>query len=422
MTSFDLSAVPAPVPLRLPVIVERVLPNGLKVVAARRGGTALAELRINIPFAHADPATAVLLSGAIAADQQVLDRTRMIGGTLTASVDADFLRISGSVPVESLDRLLGLAAEVLLAPRYRAAEFDSVVESMTQATAAMLASPANRALEAINHRMFGEHPYGLPMPRPAALRSVSRSAVASLHRERIFATGTSLVVAGGFDLESVLSQVEVLWGAWPPGPGARRMKPVPAWEPGSMIVDEPGSGQSLLRATMTAPAPHAPDYTALAVATLVFGGYFSSRLVQNLREYRGISYSPRCLLLHTRETDLVVVSVDVTTPNTRVADREITAELRGLVENRVTGDELDRTRRYAAGSLRRRLSTSSGLVSALCELDLHQLTTDWLRDYDSRLSALDPEQVATAADRYLRPDKALSVWLCDAAGTFPPCS
>ena len=420
MTGFDLLTIPMPGPLRLPVTEERLGPGGVRLLAARRGGTPFAELRLNIPFAHADPAAAVLLAAMITADPAVIDRAKLLGASLSASADADLLRISGSAPAECLGELITLLTEVVLDPGYPAAEFRTAIDNAVQTTDAMLASPAHRVIEALNKRMFGDHPYGLAAPRPAALRAVSRDAVVALHHDRVRAAGASLVIAGAIEPGAVLDDIERLLGTWPAGSPARDLRPVPVPEPGSLVVDEPGTTQSRLRITMPAPRRDAPDYPALSMATMILGGYFSSRLVQNLREDKGFSYSPRCSLLHVRDTDLVTLSVDVVTANTEAAARETTAEFAGLVSDRpVNAAELDRARRYAAGTQRLRAATLSGLVGILCDLDLHRLPLEWLRGHDAALTELTPDEVTDAARRYLSPDKTLSVWLCDAARAFP---
>lgn len=419
MTGFNLLEVPLPGPLRLPATAERLLPNGLRVTAARRHGTPLAELCLSIPFAYADAAAAALLAGAIISDPDLLERVRLLGATLAASADADLLRIAGSVPAEQIRAFLALVAEVILEPRYPAAEFQAVVDSSVQTTAALLANPAHRVIEALNWRMFANHPYGLPAPRADVLRAISRQTIVSLHHDRVRPPGSSLVIAGALDPEEMLDDVEHLLGAWSGGPAGPELGPPPESEPGSQVVDEAGLPQSFFRATMPVPPRGSDAYPPLAMAAMVFGGYFSSRLVQNLRENKGFSYSPRSSLLHVRRANLAMISVDVMTPNTAGAAREITAELVALKSRPITDAELDRARRFALGKLRLRMATLTGLVGVLCDLDLQGLHLDWLRDHDARLSAVTPDQAAEAGSRFLAPEKAVSVWLCDHAKAFP---
>lgn len=412
MTTFDLLDVPAPGPLRVPDVHERVLPNGLRVLATRRASTPLVETCLNIPFAHADPATAVLLAGALSDESRTQDRARAMGGGLSAAVDADRLRIAGSVLADQLPGFLALLAEIVTGPAYPADEFAITVDQAVQGTIAILSSPAHHVAEALNNRMFGDHPYGRSSPRPEDFRRTDRDAVRALHADRVVPTGASLVLAGDFEPASALDLVEHALGAWRPGPAVPMRHPGP-WVPGRSIVDEPGVSQSLLRMAMPAPPYGAPDHPALALAAMVFGGYFSSRLVQNLREDKGFSYSPRSSPLHVAEAHLTTVSLDVVTANTAAAVEEVHAELAGLADRPVTPAELDRARRYSVGTLRLRLATLTGLAAALCELDLHGLGVSWLGGHDTRLAAVTPEEVTAAARRYLAPENAVTVLLCD---------
>ncbi|MEU5265376.1 pitrilysin family protein [Amycolatopsis sp. NPDC021455] len=412
MTTFDLLDVPAPRPLRIPDVHEHTLANGLRVLATRRVSTPLAEVCLSVPFAHADPAAAVLLAGALSDDARTQDRVRAMGGGLSAAVDADRLRIAGSVLADQLPAFLALLGEIVTDPAYPAGEFAITVDHAVQGTIAVLASPAHHVAEALNTRMFGDHPYGLPVPRPEDFRRVDRDAVRALHADRVVPTGACLVLAGDFEPAAAPELVERALGGWRPGRGVPMRRPSP-WVPGESIVDEPGVPQSLLRMAMPAPRYDDPDHPALALAAMAFGGYFSSRLVQNIREEKGFSYAPRSSLLHVAEAHLATVSLDVVTANTAAAAEEVRAELTGMADRPVTPDELDRARRYAVGTLRLRLATLTGLAATLCELDQHGLPVSWLGGHDTRLAAVTPDEVTAAAREYLAPDKAITVLLCD---------
>ncbi|MEU4251818.1 pitrilysin family protein [Amycolatopsis sp. NPDC026612] len=421
MTAFDLLDVPAPAPLRVPSVHERTLPNGLRLLAARRTSTPLAEVCLSVPFAHADAAAAVLLAGGLCDDTGTQDRTRAMGGGLSAAVDADRLRIAGSVLADQLPAFFTLLGEVVTDPAYPAAEFAITVDGAVQSTIAVLASPAHHVAEALNTRMFGDHPYGAPGPRPADFARTTRDAVRALHAARVLPTGACLVLVGDFDPEAALDEAERALGGWRPGPATPMRRPGP-WVPGRSVVDEPGVPQSLLRMALPIPRYDAPDYPALALAAMVFGGYFSSRLVQNIREDKGFSYSPRSALLHVAEADLATVSLDVITANTAAAVEEVAAELAGMADRPVTPEELDRARRYSVGTLRLRLATLTGLAATLCELDLHRLPVGWLGGHDARLAAVTPDEVTAAARTYLAPGNAVTVLLCDERRAHPASS
>ena len=66
-----------------------------------------------------------------------------------------------------------------------------------------------------------------------------------------------------------------------------------------MLADRPGSVQSSMRLALPAVGRTHPDHAALQLANLVFGGYFSSRWVENIREDKGYTYSPHSVVEHS---------------------------------------------------------------------------------------------------------------------------
>jgi zinc protease len=419
-SGFDLRTVPMSGPLRLPAIAERSLPNGLRLLVARRSSVPLVEACLSIPFAGTEPGASVVLAGVLVSVPEIQDRLRAMGAGMSAAVDADRLRVAGSTLVEQLPEFVGLLAQLAMAGDYPADEVATAVSNGVRQTEILRAEPGHRVLEALNRRMFGDHPYGQAGPPAAAIAAVDRDTLLDLHFRRVRPNGATLVLVGDVDLDEVLDLLGQSFGGWQRGAEPVVMSPVPAWVPGEEVVDFPGTTQSLLRMAMPAPRHTDAGYSALAMASMAFGGYFSSRLVQNIREDKGYSYSPRSGPLHVDGVSLITVSVDMVTANTAAASVELLAELDAMVSRPVTFDELDRARRYTAGNLRLQLSTLTGLAAVLLELDLYGLSLDWLRDQDDRLAAVTPEQVTEAAGRYLTAERAVSVLLCDSGAVFRP--
>src|ERR671927_1433283 len=101
---------------------------------------------------------------------------------------------------------------------------------------------------------------------------------------------------------------------------------------------------------------------------MVFGGYFSSRLVENIRERRGYTYSPRSAVEHLLAGSSFLVEADVATGVTGPALLETLYELGRMALTPVTEAELDAARRYLLGSLALRTATHAGLASTLSSL------------------------------------------------------
>jgi predicted Zn-dependent peptidase len=190
---------------------------------------------------------------------------------------------------------------------------------------------------------------------------------------------------------------------------------VPAVAPGALeIVDRRGAVQSNIRLGGPAPGRTDPDLPAVRLANMVFGGYFSSRLVENIRERRGYTYSPRSSVDHLVASSSFLVEADVATEVTAPALLETQYELGRIALTPVTEAELDAARRYVLGSMALSTATHAGLASTLSALLGTGLPTDWLADHQRALAEVTVEQVQDVARRYLAPSVLTAVVVGDA--------
>ena len=164
-----------------------------------------------------------------------------------------------------------------------------------------------------------------------------------------------------------------------------------------------GAVQSQIRLSGPALTRDDPGYPAQQLANLVYGGYFSSRLVENIREDKGYTYSARSSLEFWPETAAVSVAFDTTTPSTAPALLEARYELGRLSLVAPTEAEVESARNYALGTLATSLSTQSGLASTLSMLAGAGLDETWLRDHPVRLAKVTVDEVAQAAATLLAP-------------------
>jgi predicted Zn-dependent peptidase len=191
--------------------------------------------------------------------------------------------------------------------------------------------------------------------------------------------------------------------------------------PGPLVlVDRPGSVQSAIRVAYAAVERTHPDNAAQHLANLVFGGYFSSRLVMNLRETKGYGYSPRSRVDHSPAGSIQLAAVDVATEVTGPALEEVRAELRGMAERPPAADELDLARRYALGSVKLATATQAGIANYISVLAASDLPLAWLAEHSERIREVTPEDIQRVAAERLDPDRAVTVVLGDGAEIREP--
>jgi zinc protease len=390
----------------------------------------LVELRLRLPFggtAPSHPARAsvlanTMLAGTAAHSQvELAAELQALGADLSVSSDSDRLIVGGAVLRTGLGALLGLVAEVLESAAYPSREVAGERSRLAERLAILRSQPSVLVGEALNQRLYGSHPYARELATPEAVQSVTAAQLRKLHADRVRPDGSTLVLVGDLSPARVLDTVESALGSWTGDPAGRPLPPLPPVRPQPLLlVDRPGSVQASIRLGGPAVRREAPDYPALQLANLAYGGYFSSRLVENIREDKGYTYGPHSRISHSVAGSRLVVDADVATAVTAPALLEIWYELGRMATLPITAEELENVRQYAVGSLALSISTQAGLASTLSALIGVGLGLDWLREHPRRLAAVTLEETFEAARSYLAPAGMLAVVLGEAAQIRDP--
>jgi zinc protease len=415
-----------PVPrVRQPTAAERTLASGLRVLAVRRPGVPLVEVRLRVPFtgtAASHPARASLLSNTLLTGTERRGQVELaaalqaLGADLHVSADADRLMIGGTVLRTGLAELLDILAEVVTGATYPSREVAGERNRLAERLAIARSQPSVLVGEALNRRLHGDHPYSRELPTVAAVTAVTPGQLRRLHADRVRPGGSVLVLVGDLSPARALDAVEAALSGWTgSGPG-RPVPPLPPVVPRpTLLVDRSGSVQASIRLGGPAVPRDAADYPALQLANLVFGGYFSSRLVENIREDKGYTYGPHSRINHGAGGSRLVVDADVATEVAAPALLETWYELGRMATLPVKPQELEDVRQYAVGTLALSIATQAGLASTLSALIGVGLGLDWLRSHPRQLAAVTLDEVSAAARRYLAPAGMVTVVLGEAA-------
>ena len=413
----------------LPKLAERVLDNGLRVVAIRKPGVPMVEVRLRT-FASVGRQSSIdrarrrlwgrtLLAGTTERDLATIAQDlQRLGAGLGGGADAEEAALGGSVLATGLPAYLALLAEVLTASTFPAAEVALERDRCTHEVILQRSQPATIARLALTRRVYGDHPYGAGLPEPEAFAAVTPAVLRRYARERIGPGGATLVLVGDLRPAATLDVAEAALGGhvWPAGkPSPGIPTPPPIRRGPIQIVDRPGAVQSNLRLGGPALPRRDPGFLPLSLANLIYGGYFSSRLVANIREDKGYTYSPHSGIEHSLAASLVTVSADVATEVTAAALLEIAYEQGRMATTAVGESELEDAKRYLLGSIVLSLQPQAGLAAYLTNLLGQGLELDYIRTLPTRVAAVTAAQVREAAATYLGPAHLVSVVVGDLA-------
>jgi predicted Zn-dependent peptidase len=408
----------------LPDVEERTLANGLRVLAAHRPSVPMVELRLRVPFAGDSPEHAAvaellsstLLSGTATRDRvEIDDELAAVGADLSVTVDPERLQIGGSGLAEGLPDLLTVLADVLTGATHPDTEVARERDRLVERISVARAQPRTIAREALQRKRFGDHPITREMPTGDEVAAVTAEQVRALQAAQLVPRGSILTLVGDIDTAAAIAEVDKAMAGWTSDATARELSPPPAPTPGDLeLVHRPGSVQSQLRLSAPGLRRDHPRYAALQLANLVFGGYFSSRWMENIREDKGYTYGAHSGVEFIPDGAVLGVDTDVASDVTAAALLETRYELGRLTAVPPTAAEVEAARSYAVGSLLISLDSQGGLAGTLAVLAADGLGVDWLRGHPARLEAVTVEEVAAAALEFFAPTAFTGVVVGDA--------
>jgi zinc protease len=399
--------------------VDTMLDNGLRVIAVHQPTVPMAEVRLRIPFAGADDkhaAIAEVLAATILTGTQRRDRVAMdtdlalVGGELGAGVDPERLSVGGNALASGFDTLLDVLADALTGAAYRDEEVEGERARLVERIAVARSQPSMIAREALQRRRYGNHPFTRETPEAADVATVTVDEVRAMHQNSLLPKGSVLVFVGDVAPDAAIAKIAAALAGWTSDKSAVELPDLPDVAAGDVLfVPRPGAVQSQLRLSAQAVARTDPRYPALQLANLVFGGFFSSRLVENIREDKGYTYHARSSLEFTVRGATLLIDADTASDVTAPALLEMRYELGRLGVVPPTADEVETVRQYAIGSLLIATASQTGLASQLAALAPLGLGADWLVEHPNRLAAVTAEQIADAALEFFSPTKFTGV-------------
>jgi len=369
---------------------ELYLRSGNAAAAAR--GTALAEMA----------ATMLRTGTAKHSSREIEEQLRGVGADLSVSAGQDNSAISFAGLSDHAEPLLLLVNELAREAAFPATEFERERRQKLEEVKLERTQPGFLAGERLRKVLFGSHPYAQISPTEEQVAAYTREGLQEVYRGFYTPENAILVLVGDFDPSAMQKVAEGVFGDWsgkepaisecakPPVPKGRRV----------YLVDLPGSVQTQILCGCHAITRNHPDWIRLGLANSLYGGAFNSRLVMNIREDKGYTYSPRSGVNPLRQYGYFSVSAAVRNDVVAASLTEIFYEIDKLRSIPVPEAELFDAQNYLTGVFSLGLATQSGLLSQISTLALNQLPDDYLETYREKVRALTPEDVLYAARAY----------------------
>jgi zinc protease len=412
-TSFR-ATVPAlgpPRPVAWPSRTVSRLANGMQVVLVERrnfprvrmelffrSGNAVAKL----PGLAEMTATVVRAGTEKRSERQIDEDLRRMGADLGASAGADTSAIAISGLSESLPAIIEMIGELARRASFPDDQFERERRQHVEALRVSRTTPGFLGSERLRRTLFGDHPYSRIAPTEEELQSYRREDLTSYYTEN-YAPGDALFVAAGdFDAAHMADLVKKHFASWQsPAPPKPSFGAPPAMKGRKIfLVDLPGAVQAeILLGNLSITRQH-PDWRALTLANSLFGGAFNSRLVMNIREQKGYTYSPRSTAHALRQYGYFSVHAAVRNEVTAATLTEIFYEMDRMRSLPVGADELADAKNYMTGAFSLGVATLEGVMGQISSVYLDEMPEDYLETYRETIQALTAEEILSVARRY----------------------
>jgi zinc protease len=151
------------------------------------------------------------------------------------------------------------------------------------------------------------------------------------------------------------------------------------------------------------------DYIDALFLNHILGGYFSSRLMKNIREDKGLSYGISSSLHALKNDSYLVIGADVNRENLNLTFEEIRKELKQLRTEKIEEEELNLARNHFIGSLQLEITTSFAHADKIKNIILFNLSPQHYQNMINRVEAITAENLIQVANQYFSEDSFVEV-------------
>jgi len=336
------------------------------------------------------------------ASRRIEEDLRRLGADLGSSAGQDTSAVGFAGLSEFSEPLLQLVDELARDAAFPENEFERERRQKLEEVKLERTSPGFLASERLRKILFGAHPYARVSPSEPQVAAYKRDDLQSVYHEIYTPDNALIMLVGDFDPQSMLKTIEKIFGNWSGKKPVAKEFPAPPKPQGRRVylVHNPGSVQAQILVGCHSITRKHPDWLQLGLTNSLYGGAFNSRLVMNIREDKGYTYSPRSSVHPLRQHGYFSVSAAVRNDVVAASLTEIFYELEKLRSLPVPEAELADAQNYLTGVFSMGLATQEGLLSQFSTVELNELPADYLETYRDKIRAITSADLMATARKY----------------------
>ncbi len=408
-------------------VKREVLENGLVLMIVERHNLPVVKVSVGINAGNLnEPPEKAGLANLVAdlltegtenrTARQISEEIEFVGGDVGASGGDDYITVSLSVLKKDINLGFDLLSDIILNPVFPEDELDKKKERIKGGLKAKEEDPRFIASKNFRKAVFGDYPYGRLVTGTAeTIDRITRNDLTGFH-SRYYVPGNSIMaVAGDVTDEEVKGLIDKYFGGWrgekSPPPSLPTLNAIKQRK--TITIDKNLAQATIILGHIGVRRDN-PDYYALSVMNYILGGGgFASRLMQNIREDKGLVYDIYSYFAAYKYGGSFRVGLQTKNESANTAISEVLKEIERIRDNPVSDMELSDARSFLTGSFPMRIETSARIAGFLVAVEYYGLGVDYMDNYPGYINSVTKADVLRVAKKYLDPENFILVVVGD---------
>ena len=329
---------------------------------------------------------------------------------LTARADRDYLIVTVNTLSGNADEAMRLTALALAHPRFDTVAVERVRAALISTLKQQDQNPARTAVKAWFGAFFGAQPYGHPPQGTASgLVAITPADLQDFVTNHFVRGGIKVAVAGDINEAQLKRYLQTLFLALPAKTIATPPRPAETARPGTQIIQR-NEAAPVAVFGMTGPMRSDPDYIPAYVANQILGGgTFSARLMDEVRDRRGLTYGIETHLEDFRSAAVIVGEVQSDKTKIQTALDVTRSEMARFAREGATQKELNDAKTYLTGSFPLTLDSNAKIARTLNQYQRSGLTADYVMRRNALIDGVTLAKVNEMAKKYFDASRLLVV-------------
>lgn len=408
-------------------VKRSVLDNGLTLLIVERHNLPAVKVSVGINAGNLhepeDKAGLASLVAGLLTDgtanrtaQQISEEIEFVGGSVGASGGSDYVTANLSVLKKDIAIGFDLLSDIMLNPSFEEKELIKRKERLKGSLKAQEEDPDYIASREFKKAVFGSHPYGrLLTGTVETIDTITREDLVKFHSKYYVPENAVMAVVGDVTHEEVEKLIHKYFAKWKAGTfkAASPLAPDMPKERKTITIDRDLTQANIILGHAGVRRED-PDYYAVLVMNYILGGGgFSSRLMQNIREEKGLVYDIHSFFGADKYSGSFQVGLQTKNESANTAIEEVLKEINKIRSSPVTDDELSDAKSFLTGSFPMKIETGARIAGFLVAVEYYGLGNDYIEKFPIYINSVTKEDVLRVAKKYLDPENYVLVVVAD---------